>query len=145
MTCEEEPREWEVSETGVKALNRAGATGPPNNTKEAPQLFGGKTSLGEAVSSAPSSQPGTHADSVSRVVRKNSVTQLSLWICREENPSKIKSKWIFFCPPDFKRNVAKIKSGFSFWFPPEFIIYPWVVIKGEDVPYWDICLRNVSS
>lgn len=45
MTCEEEPREWEVSETGVKALNRAGATGPPNNTKEAPQLFIANTSL----------------------------------------------------------------------------------------------------
>ena len=41
-----------MSETGVKALNRAGATGPPNNTKEAPQLFGGKTSLQEAPSSA---------------------------------------------------------------------------------------------
>lgn len=57
-----------MSETGVKALNRAGATGPPNNTKEAPQLFGGKTSLQEALSSALSSQTGTHADFVSLVV-----------------------------------------------------------------------------
>lgn len=57
-----------MSETGVKALNRAGATGPPNNTKEAPQLFGGNTSLHEALSSALSSQTGTHADFVSRVV-----------------------------------------------------------------------------
>lgn len=54
-----------MSETGVKALNRAGATGPPNNTKEAPQLFGGNTSLHEALSSAPSSQTDTHADFVS--------------------------------------------------------------------------------
>lgn len=37
-----------MSEAGVKALNGAGATGPPNNTKEAPQLFGRqhKPSLG---------------------------------------------------------------------------------------------------
>lgn len=44
MTCEEEPREREVSEAGLKAVNREGPTGPPNNTKEAPQLFGGNTS-----------------------------------------------------------------------------------------------------
>lgn len=57
-----------MSETGVKALNRAGATGPPNNTKEAPQLFGSNTNLHEALSSALSSQTGTHADFVSQVV-----------------------------------------------------------------------------
>lgn len=43
-----------MSETGVKALNREGTTGPPNGTKGAPRLFGG---LGEA--SPPSSQAHT--------------------------------------------------------------------------------------
>lgn len=56
-----------MSETGVKALNRVGATGPPNNTKEAPQLFGGNTSLREALSSLLSSETGTHADFESSV------------------------------------------------------------------------------
>lgn len=57
MTCEEEPREREVSETGVKALNRAGATGPRQAHK------GRRHScLKAALSSALGSHTGSHAD-----------------------------------------------------------------------------------
>lgn len=58
MSCEEEPREREVSEAGVKALNGAAATGPRQAHK------GRRHScLKAAPSSALRSHTASHADS----------------------------------------------------------------------------------
>lgn len=40
-----------MSDTGLKTVNREGPTGPPNNTKEALQLFGENTSFHQTLSS----------------------------------------------------------------------------------------------